>query len=58
MNARPRNTRALVEIELHVPEGSDADDIVHAIWSAGDPEDTTNATVWVKDVEEIKEDAQ
>lgn len=48
------NYKVLVEMEIFV-DGDEyaADDTVHEVWEKGDPDDATNATIYVKDVEPI-----
>lgn len=53
--ANPRRTVATVQVELAC-DVDEADDLIHEVWGAGDPEDKLNAVVWVRDVREKTED--
>jgi hypothetical protein len=48
--------RAIVQIDLEARDIDAVDDLVHAIWSDGDPGDATNATLWTTDVTELPEE--
>lgn len=48
--------KCIVEVIIDVPTLDDADDAIHGVWSAGDPEDMLKATVWTMDVTEVVSD--
>jgi hypothetical protein len=52
-SSRPPKFKATVEIELRATDIDAVDDLVHAVWSTGDPMDLADATVYVVDTEPV-----
>lgn len=46
--------KAVIVIELEVPDQDSVSDIVHAVWAEGDPTDVHNACIYVDDVREVE----
>lgn len=42
-----------VQIEMTATDEDAASSLVHSIWEAGDPDDATKATIWVREVDLI-----